>query len=175
MKKGILLALSALIVAGFSQMARAEGDGRDPKVVAKVDLKRYVGRWYEVAHNSNWFQRGCVYSTAEYAIINPTTVSVHNTCFDSRGPWTDINGTATIPDPSVPAKLVVEFNIFAKGDYWITELDPNYQWAVVSGPKKNSIFILTRKAPMEPQLLHALLKRLEKKGYDIDDLVFDQY
>ncbi len=147
----------------------------DPEVVSTVDITRYVGSWYEIAHSPNFFQRGCEYSTAEYQIINAESISVHNVCHHSDNTISDIEGTATIVDPAVPAKLKVRFNFFARGDYWITELDQNYQWAVVSGPGKKSLFILSRVAPMDKELLQQILTTLENKGFDTTDLIYDKY
>lgn len=147
----------------------------DPEVVKSVDISRYVGTWFEIAHAPNFFQRGCERSTAEYQIIDEANISVHNVCYHSDNSTSDISGTATIVDPAEPAKLKVRFNFFARGDYWITELDPNYQWAVVSAPAKKSLFILSRQAPMDKLLLQQILNTLESKGFDTTDLIYDKY
>lgn len=147
----------------------------DPKVVTNIDLNRYVGQWYEIAHSPNFFQRGCVRSSAEYAVLSSSSISVKNICYKANGSTKDITGKAKVVDPSVPAKLKVRFNFFARGDYWIVDLDPNYQWAVVSGPKKKSLFILSRQAPMNDHLLKKILGRLKHRGFKVDDLVYDQY
>ena len=165
MKFGVVLLM------GVSSMAFAS----DPEVVDSVDLGRYAGIWHEIAHAPNFFQRKCVRSTAEYRVLSPTEISVYNVCTKADGSRSDISGTARIPDPSVPAKLRVRFNVFAKGDYWITDLDPNYEWAVVSAPKKKSLFILARTAPMDPVLLEKILSNLRSKGFNVDHLVFDRY
>lgn len=166
----------------FAAVARAETRGlglgwesRDPAVVKSVNFGRYVGFWYEIAHAPNWFQTDCARSTAEYKELTATSVSVLNTCYTADNSVSDIQGTATVVDPKTPAKLEVEFNFFARGDYWIVDLDPNYQWSVVSGPNKQSLFILSRTAPMEPALLKSILNRLQKRGFDVDNLIFDKY
>ena len=147
----------------------------DPQVVETVDFNRYVGLWYDIAHDPNFFQRNCLRSTAEYQILSPDSVSVHNICYKKDGETDDIKGVAKVTDPKVPAKLEVDFGFMRKGDYWIIDLDPNYQWAVVSGPKKKSLFILARQAPMERMLLDQILTSLKNKGFETDDLVFDEY
>ncbi|QDK44590.1 hypothetical protein DOM22_05160 [Bdellovibrio sp. ZAP7] len=171
--KNILSLFVLLSICGFSW--GPSKDSSDPEVVSSVDFSKYVGFWYEVAHAPNFFQRGCVRSTAEYAVLTPQSVSVKNTCYKENGSTTDIHGQAYVVDPAVPAKLKVKFNIFAKGDYWIVDLDPNYQWAVVSGPKKKSLFILSRQAPMEPLVLKQLITSLKNRGFDTDNLIYDKY
>ena len=157
--------------------ARAMGQGHasDPEVVKAVDLNLYSGTWYDIAHNPNFFQKKCLRSTAEYSVISPVSISVYNKCFKAQGKSSDIRGTATVVDPMVPGKLKVKFNFFARGDYWITALDANYQWVVVSGPKKKSLFILSRLAPMNQALLQKILSDLKKQGFNTEELVYDQY
>lgn len=147
----------------------------DPAVVAEVDFQRYSGIWFEIAHKKNFYQRNCSYSTAEYKVLSATEVSVHNICYKKNGKTNSIDGVATVKDLNVPAKLKVKFNFFQRGDYWIVDLDSNYQWAVVSAPKKKSLFILSRTAPMNPALLEEILMRLQSRGFDTDKFVFDQY
>lgn len=166
------LALGGLLILGPN---RALADKTDPSVMTSVDLQRYAGLWHEIAHAPNFFQRSCLRSTAEYAVTSPTSLSVKNVCYKAGHDTSSIEGTARIVDESQPAKLKVRFNFFARGDYWIVDLDPDYQWAIVSGPRKKSLFILSRTAPMEPALLASLLAKLKEKGFNTDELIFDQH
>ncbi|MFS4460681.1 lipocalin family protein [Bdellovibrio sp. HCB2-146] len=172
MKKVILpFALYALLF----NFTPAFADSSDPDVVPAVDFNRYSGLWYDIAHAPNFFQKDCVRSTAEYQVLTPLSVSVKNICYKANGSSSDIEGEAKVVDPTVPAKLKVRFNIFARGDYWIIDLDPNYQWAVVSAPKKKSLFILSRQAPMDSVLLEKIVQSLKAKGFATEDLVYGQY
>lgn len=150
-------------------------DSGDPRVVKSVDLQKYSGVWYDIARKPSFFQDSCLRSTAEYQVIDDDSISVKNTCYKSDNKISEIKGIAKITNLNEPAKLKVRFNFFAKGDYWISELDENYEWAVVSGPAKKSLFILSRKAPMQKELLDEILVLLKSKGFKTDDLIFDQY
>lgn len=170
----------ALFCAGFALIFSTShvfaADNSDPGVVSQVDLNRYAGLWYDIAHNPNFFQKECLRSTAEYAVKSPTSVSVHNVCDRGERSPLDIRGTATVEDPAIPGKLKVVFEPLGQtGDYWITELDPNYQWAVVSAPAKASLFILSRTAPMDKALLDSIIATLKSKGFNTDELIYDQY
>ena len=102
-------------------------------------------------------------------------MSVYNKCYKENGKIRDIDGVATVKDLNVPAKLKLKFSFYQRGDYWIIDLDPDYQWAVVSAPKKKSLFILSRTAPMDPNLQSEILERLHSQGFDTSKLVFDRY
>jgi apolipoprotein D and lipocalin family protein len=159
----------------FVTVAHA-ADPSDPEVVPNVDLARYAGQWFEIAHNPNPFQIGCVRSTTEYTVISASAVSVHNTCYKADSTTSGIDGTATVVDPAVAAKLKVIFQPLGQvGDYWIVALDPDYQWAVVSSPAKLSLFILSRKAPMDAASLQVIVDSLKERGFETDTLFHDQY
>jgi apolipoprotein D and lipocalin family protein len=171
MKAFFIISFAAFFLTSSFLFAASE----DPAVVSSVDFARYAGTWKEIAHNPNFFQKNCQHSSAEYGILDSKRVSVHNICFKADGTTSDIRGVATVTNPAVPAKLKVKFNPFARGDYWIVRLEPDYSWAVVSGPKRKSLFILARTAPMEPAFLDSILKDLEADGFDTKSLVFDKY
>jgi apolipoprotein D and lipocalin family protein len=147
----------------------------DPSVVASVDLNKYSGKWYEIARYPTFFQRNCVRSTAEYQVLDDSSVSVYNICYKEDNSTSDIKGKATIVDRAAPAKLKVRFNIFAQGEYWIIALDNNYQWAVVSSSNKESLFILSRVAPMAKEILDPILQDLKNRGFDLSKIVYDIY
>jgi apolipoprotein D and lipocalin family protein len=165
--------LAALILLCPSR-SPANGE-QDPKVVDSVDVQRYLGKWLEIGHYPTPFQTDCVRSSAEYGLLENGRISVLNTCFrDNREPRS-VSGSAFAPDAAVPAKLKVDFGFGPPGDYWIIELDTDYQWVIVSGPAKQSLFILAREAPMAPKLLSSLLEKLEARGFDTKKIIYDQY
>lgn len=163
-------------LTGVFYPTTAEARLNDPQVVESVDLNLYSGMWYEIAHAPNDFQKDCIRSTAEYTVFLETSLSVHNVCHKADGTSTDIKGTAIIEDRATPAKLKVRFDSSeTDADYWIVGLDVNYDWAVVSGPGMNSLYIISRVAPMDPTVLSMIIQNLKDKGFNTDDLIFDQY
>lgn len=160
---------------GFLSNSHAAGIPTDPEVVSSVDVQKYAGLWYEIGRLPNFFQNNCKNSTAEYGLLPSGEISVFNICNLKTGGTSTIRGKAFIPNPKEPAKLKVDFGFPRLGDYWIIDLDENYQWALVSGPRKESLFILARSAPMAPALLNELVERLRIKGFDTSKIVFDEY
>jgi apolipoprotein D and lipocalin family protein len=146
----------------------------NPEVVTSVDLNRYSGLWHEVAHSPNFFQRARVSSTAQYEVLDEKSLSVLNVCHKANGKTSQISGVASIPDAAFPAKLKVRFSFFQKGDYWITELDDQYQWAVVSSPGKKFTFILARQPIISVELKSKIVALLKAKDFTVNNLVFDR-
>ena len=55
---------SILIIAVFMlTVANIKGQENLPQTVQSLDIKKYVGLWYEVAKIPNWFQKQCVKGT----------------------------------------------------------------------------------------------------------------
>lgn len=165
--------VSVLIVLFSSVVVSANSS--DPEVVKSVDLERYMGTWFQIGRNPNFFQSLCERSTAQYALNEDGSVKVLNTCYRDEKVLTTIEGKATALNADEPAKLVVDFGFFRKGDYWIINLDTDYQWAVVSGPKKEALFILSRTAPMPKETLDLILNDLSVRGFDTSKIIFDIY
>ncbi len=138
-----------------------------------VDLERYMGTWYEIAHFPQFFQKGCTGSTATYTLRENGKVGVVNRCRKGSldGPESIARGTATVVDPTTNAKLSVTFFWPFYGDYWVIDLDTEYQYAVVGHPSRDYLWILCRKPQMDEAQYGEILTRLENIGYQTERLV----
>jgi apolipoprotein D and lipocalin family protein len=56
------------------------------------------------------------------------------------------------------------------GDYWIIELDPQYQWVVVSEPQREYLWILSRTPQLPEATLQQLRSQLAAAGFDLKRL-----
>jgi apolipoprotein D and lipocalin family protein len=143
------------------------------KTVPAVDLKRYLGTWYEIASYPQWFQKGCVAVKAEYSLRDDGAIRVINSCrketFD--GELKVAKGKAWVVEPLTNAKLKVRFFWPFSGDYWIIDLGADYEYAVVGAPGRDYLWILSRTPVMSKAVLDGILARLEAQGYDTTRLV----
>lgn len=141
--------------------------------VDAVDLERYAGKWYEIMRLPNSFQDDCWNSTAEYEIIDSETIRVINRCREDsvRGEHNSVNGKAWVVEGSNNSKLKVSFFWPFKGDYWIIELDENYQWVAVGAPSREYLWIMARQPRWDVVPLEDLKQRLAAKGFDITKLI----
>lgn len=119
------------------------------EVVKNLDIKRYMGRWYEIASFPSRFQpRNGVNTRATYTLNEDGTVHVLNETF-TDGKRGFIEGTAYKADPqSDEAKLKVKFYvppflpiIPIVGDYWVLYLDDDYQYALIGQPSRNYLWV----------------------------------
>ena len=137
-------------------------------VVESVDLQRYLGKWYEIASYPAWFQKGCTASTADYRLLPDGRIQVTNSCRKGSldGKLKESKGKAEVVDTATNAKLKVWFFWPFKGNYWIIDLDPDYQWAVVGEPSRKYLWILSRTPTMDEAVYQGILGRLPQKGCD---------
>lgn len=163
--------LTILLVSGCSRIPNKATP--ELQVVSYVDIERYLGKWYEIALYPNWFEKGCFGSTAYYEKLEGGKIKVTNQC-RMHGPEGELNeaiGEADIADRKTNAKLKVQFFWPFKGDYWIIDLDKDYQYAIVSEPNRQYLWILTRSPHMEPQILEMLKTKIRRNGFDLSYLV----
>jgi apolipoprotein D and lipocalin family protein len=141
--------------------------------VAKVDLERYSGKWYEIARYPNWFQRSCTgETTAEYTPMEDGLIRVLNRCQTESGKWKNVEGTAKVVPETNQARLKVNFGGPFSGDYWIIGLDEeNYQWAVVGHPSRWFLWFLAREPQVSPETLEKMMTIAEEQGYSRDRLI----
>ncbi len=140
-----------------------------PTTVATVDLSRYAGEWHEIEAFPAFFQRGCTGTRALYEPRADGSIRVLNSC-ERNGRMASIEGTARPVPGSNNAKLKVRFFWPLEGDYWILDLDRDYQWAAVGHPDRKYLWILARKPQLDPAILGPIRARLAAQGYDISRL-----
>jgi len=137
--------------------------------VKSVDLQRYAGTWYELASYPQFFEKGCTNVKATYT-AKPGYIEVYNQSI-KKGKVNDIKGKAFVVDNSGNAKLKVQFFWPFKGNYWIIDLADDYSWALVSDPKRKTLWILSRTPKMEETLYESLIAKLVERGFEKDKIV----
>lgn len=145
----------------------------DKTVVKELDIEQYLGTWYEIARYDHSFERGLVGVTAKYSMRKDGKIKVLNSGYKSSldGELSQAIGKAKIPNSDEPAKLKVSFFWIFYGDYFVMELDKNYQWAVIGSSTDKYLWILSRSPQMEDNLYNRLLKNLTERGYDVSKLI----
>lgn len=151
----------------------AAGSRKDElEVVPAVDLSRYVGQWYEIARLPNRFQKKCADSvTANYTLRSDGKIQVVNRCRKPSGEFTTATGKAKIVDKKTNAKLKVTFFWPFYGKYWILDLGPNYEYAVVGEPGRDYLWILSRTPQIDEALYQQLLAKMQARGFETTRMI----
>lgn len=145
--------------------------------VPALDLTRYSGEWHEIARFEQWFQRKCERDvSATYTLHPDGTIGVLNRCRTRDGTLAEAEGVAR--QAGAPGALEVSFAPawlawlpWVWGDYWIIDLDPDYRWALVGGPSRDYLWILSRSPTLDAATMSAMVESARARGYDVARLI----
>jgi apolipoprotein D and lipocalin family protein len=141
--------------------------------VSGFEVERYLGRWYEIARLDHSFERGLTDVTAEYASRSDGSISVTNRGFDpAKGRWRESQGVARFTSDASVASLKVSFFRPFWGGYNVLALDRGgYRWAMVAGPSRSYLWILSREPTLDPAVLASLRDQAHRWGFDTQALI----
>jgi apolipoprotein D and lipocalin family protein len=164
----IILILSSLILSGCLGMPK------NVQPVTGFELDRYLGKWYEIARLDHSFERGLSKVTAEYTLKSDGGVSVINRGFsESNNEWKEAEGKAYFVNETTSAYLKVSFFGPFYGSYIVFELDQeNYQYAFVSGPDTDYLWLLSRTPNVNPKIISKFVKMSTERGFNTDNLIY---
>lgn len=162
MKLLLLVALAAVCRAGVPL---------DSQPMPRIEVPKYMGRWYEIARYPKWYERDCHAVTADYTLRPDGAVDVVNTCHKRSidGPIKKAKARAWPVEPG-NSRFKVRFFWPFNGDYWIVAVAPDYRWAVVGHPKRKSLWILSREPALREGEEQKILQRITELGYDVAKL-----
>jgi len=143
--------------------------GQKLKTVKELDIKKYAGKWYEIAKLPNRFEQGLTCVTAEYVPMQDGSIKVINSGLktDGSNKRKRIEGSAKVPDKNKPGELKVTFFWPFYGDYFVFELGKEYQYALVGSPSRKYFWILGREKVMDETQYQTLLSIARDYGFDI--------
>ncbi len=146
----------------------------DKSVVTELNLEKYLGTWYEIARYNHRFELGLVGVTAKYSMCDDGKIRVENSGYKGSldGRRSMAVGKGKIPNPKgEPAKLKISFFWVFYGDYYVLDLDENYQWALIGSSSDDYLWILSRTPQISDDLYNSLTKKIENRGYDVSKLI----
>lgn len=142
------------------------------ETVERVDLDRYMGQWYVIANIPYFGERG---NLAGRAIYRPREDGRMDDIYLYKEDRLDaedqrMEGVAWVVDETSQARWKVRFYWPFTFDYYIVELDPDYQWVIVGHPSRDYAWIMAREARLPDGLYEELLGRLDEHGFDSSQL-----
>ncbi len=143
----------------------------DNSTVKQVDVTRYMGQWYEIARYEHSFEKGMTHVKANYRLLSNGNIEVVNSGIKD-GKFKVKKGKARQVSIKDPGKLEVSFFLWFYSDYYIMELDKNYNYAVVGSSSDKYLWILSRTPQIEDSLKQSLLTKISERGYDTISLYF---
>ncbi len=150
----------------------------DVTAVPRIDLNRYLGRWYEICRLPLKYEdEAATDITANYSLNDAGKVRVDNRCLNAEGEPAQAIGEAT-PVDDTNSRLKVSFLPaglrwlpFTEGDYWVLKIDPGYNTALVGTPDRKYLWVLSRAPNLPLQTLQEYLAEARTQKFDLTNLI----
>jgi apolipoprotein D and lipocalin family protein len=142
------------------------------ETVDRVDLHRYVGKWYAIASYPNRIAPIALHTEVEYRLTNRGNLKVRKS-FRTKGRLIQdiiLHGTAYVQENTNNAKFKVQYLWPFSDATCIIDLADDYSYAVISNPSKSSLTILSRNSKMDSSTYSAIIDKVRNKGFNIDRL-----
>lgn len=162
------------LFAALLLMACAGQNQRDAPPLAaapSVDLPRFMGTWYVIAHVPYFFEEGKVATRDEYRLRPDGRIDndfVFKEAFgedDKR--WRGVS--SVVPD-SGGARWKVQFIWPFSTELVVVHVDDDYQGAVLATPNRKLAWVFGREPSMAPERYEALVAKLGAQGVDTTTL-----
>ncbi|VGO21162.1 lipocalin family protein [Pontiella sulfatireligans] len=146
------------------------------KVVDNFEVDRYLGRWYEVARYPHGFEKDLSSVTADYSFNDNGTIKVLNRGFhEKKDEWKSVEGVAKFKGEKNIGWLKVSFFKPFYASYKILYLSSDYREAIIGGPTRGYLWILSREPVLPQAKLDDLVSKAQNLGYNTEKLlIIDQ-
>lgn len=163
----------SVLAATLLSVACSVTPQKDVKVVDNFQLPRYLGTWYEIARLDHSFERGLDHVTANYTLRDDGGVKVTNRGYNAKKQqWQESIGKAYFIGSPQQASLKVSFFGPFYGGYNVIDLDDEYQHALIAGPNRDYLWILSRTPTIDNQTRDRLVAVAKQYGFPVEELIW---
>ncbi|MBV4368554.1 lipocalin family protein [Erwinia sp. BNK-24-b] len=170
------MSLWKMLAAGAGALLSVACATTPPKGVTPVEgfnADLYLGSWYEIARLDHRFERGLDHVTATYSKRDDGGLKVINRGFNvKKQRWQESIGKAYFTGSPSQAALKVSFFGPFYGGYNVIALDNAYQHALVCGPNRNYLWILSRTPQIDSKVKEELTAKARQAGFDVAKLIW---
>lgn len=140
------------------------------RTVSQVDLPRFMGTWYVIAHIPYSLERGKVATYDRYEMRPDgritTIYGFRRGSFDA--PERQWRGVSWVVNEETNAEWRVQFLWPFRLPFLIVDLDKeDYAWSAIGHPSRNYFWVLARERSLPEDVYRAILERAAAQGYDI--------
>ncbi|MBV8742826.1 MAG: lipocalin family protein [Sinobacteraceae bacterium] len=137
--------------------------------VHEVDLPRFMGDWYVIAHIPTRLERHA-YDAVESYVLDPdgrvaTTFRYRNNSFTA--PVKTLKPIATVRAGTGNAVWGMQFIWPIKAEYVVVYLDEDYSQTIIGRSARDYVWIMARTPTISAADYAAHLRRLAQLGYDV--------
>ena len=164
--------LQCLLLACMTLLAGCQTTPAKPplQTVPRVDLQRFMGDWYVIAHIPTFIEKGAYNAIESYRLNEDGTIATTFTFNQDAldGPVKKYTPKGFVRNTATNAEWGMQFAWPVKADYKIVYLDDDYQQTIVARDQRDFVWILARSPNISSTEYDALATRVRGMGYSVN-------
>ena len=161
----------ATLLAGLLASSCSQEKMPNQMLVPKLDLDRFMGKWYVHGHSPTFLDKNAYAATEVYEKGEDgkilTTYSFRKGSLD--GKQKTYRPVGQVYDTQSNAEWRMKFFGILNAPYYILYVDNEYETTVIGHPNKEMAWIMSRTPEMSDQLYGRLKSELSKRDYKLGD------
>ncbi|WP_133500723.1 lipocalin family protein [Cognatilysobacter terrigena] len=161
-----------LLVASVLALAGCAHTPPTVTPVAQVDLQRFMGDWYVIAHIPSYPERDAYNAVESYSLRPDGRVQTHfryrSGSFDA--PVRTMDPVGTVQPGTGNAVWGMQFVWPIQAEYVIADLSPDYTLTIIARSKRDYAWIMARTPTISDAAYADAVQRLKQMGYRTDGL-----
>lgn len=141
------------------------------ETVERVDLDRFMGDWYVIAHIPTFPERNAYNAVERYSLNDDGTIDTvftfRNGGFDGSRKRYNPTGFVRSEDN---AEWGMQFLWPFKGEFLVIYLDDDYEQTIIGRTRRDYAWIMAREPEIPDADYAHLVAFLDERGYDISEL-----
>lgn len=171
-KRRLVLAVAAIMAAGLLAATCSAGDDGKIPPVAQVDLPRFMGDWYVIAHIPTFIEKDAYDALESYSLRDDgkiqTVYTQRKGGFDA--PLKTMHPVGTVREGTGNAVWGMQFIWPIKAEYVIVHVDDDYTQTIIGRSKRDYVWVMARTPSISDEDYAALVERVRGLGYDTSEL-----
>jgi apolipoprotein D and lipocalin family protein len=140
--------------------------------VSRVDLQRFMGDWYVIAHIPTWPERNAWNAVESYRLNPDGTVATTFTFREgaANGEARRMTPTGYVLDTTSNAVWGMQFIWPIKADFRIAYLSEDYGVTVIARQRRDYVWVMARTPQIPEPQYQEIVQRIAAWGYDVGKL-----
>lgn len=143
--------------------------------VKNFEIEQYTGRWYEILRMPHSFEENLIKVTAEYRLNPDGSLEVTNRGFNTKEEeWQTAIGKAVAIEGATAhqsAEYKVTFFWPFYGGYYVSWIDKNYRYAMITSDSTEYFWLLSRSAEVPQDVIDLAIAQAHEWGIDSSKLI----
>ena len=169
--KRLLVQFTVILIASLAMSCAGKSY---QKTVDRVEIDRFMGKWYVIAGRTTSMEKGAHNSVEVYRWNEKKKRIDIEFTFRKKsftGKLKRMNQKAWIVNEETNAYWKVQPFWPVKIGYLVVDLDKDYQWTVIGVPNKKYLWVMARQPEMSEEQLQSILSNVADQGYPTENSI----